>query len=223
MNLPLKRESIVICGLALLIGGGYWQGRASGRWHPTQAPVVDLASVASSYEGWTVTDFELPKQTQDVAGIDGYLARRYQNLETGEVINVMILTGPGGPISVHPPDVCFAGQGYRRESHGARTTIKLNGTSGMEHEFETTIFRGPPSTDGHRLQLYWAWSSDGVWKAPSSPRLTFAREPRLYKMYVSRTLHPAQDRDENQTCLELMQRVADDFAGFFPKLALKDR
>ena len=218
--MKFQRELAVICGLALMVGGGYWQGRDSGRWHPVQTPSVDFASLSPDWEGWTATDVELPKNVREVGGIDGYLARNYQNLESGEVITVLILTGPGGPISVHPPDVCCAGRGYKRESKKVErltlTDDEPDSAPASEHEFETAVFRGPESTAGHRMQLFWAWSSDGVWQAPTNPRFTFARQPRLYKMYVSRTLQPGQDRNDDDACLDLMRHLTAEFERLFP-------
>ena len=34
------------------------------------------------------------------------------------------------------------------------------------------------------LRIFWSWSADGRWLAPESPRVTFARQPFMYKMYV---------------------------------------
>jgi hypothetical protein len=206
------RESAVFCGLALLVGGGFWHGRQLGRWEPLpKANAIDLSEFAPLCDGWSSTDFELKQQELQIGGIDGYLARNYQRLESGEVVSVLILTGPGGPISVHPPEVCFAGRGYRKESKSEFVTVPNVGSDDGDHRFEMAVFRGPESTDGHRAQLLWAWTATGVWSVPANPRLTFARLPRLYKMYVSRTLQPGQDRRDNALCLDLMKQLIPEF------------
>ena len=33
-------------------------------------------------------------------------------------------------------------------------------------------------------RVYWSWSADGAWNAPSGPRYAFARYRALYKLYV---------------------------------------
>jgi len=121
-------------------------------------------------------------------------------------VTVLILEGPGGPISVHPPDVCFASHGYEKESKIVQVSLP-GSDSDQSHQFDMAVFRGPESTEGHRVQLFWSWSTDGNWSVPANPRLVFAREPRLYKIYVSRSLQPMQDRQEATLCLNLLSQL----------------
>ena len=123
------KEATICCGLALLVGGGYWQGRQTGRWQPlSKVQACDFSAISRELDGWTSTDFTLNQKEAELGGIDGYLARHYEHLETGEEITVLILTGPGGPISVHPPEVCFAGHGYRKEAKIVQ--VSLPGSDG---------------------------------------------------------------------------------------------
>lgn len=203
----LGKEVVVFCGLALLVGGGYWQGRQSGRWTPLVKPQsANLSVIPHDLEGWKSTDFEMDRTEAEIGGIDASLGRHYEHLETGEVVTVLILEGPGGPISVHPPEVCFASHGYEKESKIVQ--VSLPGSDAHQsQQFDMAVFRGPESTEGHRVQLFWSWSTDGNWSVPANPRLVFAREPRLYKIYVSRSLQPMQDRQEATLCLNLLSQL----------------
>ncbi len=201
------RELIVASGLVLLVAGSYCQGRLIGRWEPLpNAPVVDLAAIPAELDAWTAgDDLTLEPEQLETAGVDRYLARTYEHEETGEVLSVLVLSGPGGPISVHPPDVCFAGRGYQAES--VITPVRVSTPLGGDHRFAMTIFRSPPSEGDQRVQLFWAWSRDGNWSTPSNPRLTFARYPRVYKLYVSRFLRPEQGRQDVDDCLAFMNQL----------------
>lgn len=202
------KELMVGCGLALVVCGGVWQDLKQTM--PVAAKTVDLASIPRELEDWSSTDFELPQDAVRVAGINSYLARNYVQAQTGESMTVLIVSGPGGPISVHPPEVCFAGQGYHMES--VIGTVKTPaGESDQEHEFSTAIFRGPESSGGTRVQLFWSWSDGAIWRTPSNPRLAFARLPRLYKIYVSRTLIGKQGREDVKDCLEFMKLLLPEF------------
>lgn len=196
------------CGLALVIAGGIWQGQLQSA---PAAKAVDLSSIPQQLGDWTSTDFELPARDIQAAGIEsGYLARRYVHAESGEGITVLLVSGAGGPISVHPPEVCFAGQGYLKESVivPIRTPSLENG---RDHQFSMAIFRGPESTGGTRVQLFWSWSDSGIWQTPSNPRLAFARLPRLYKLYVSRTIGPNQGREDVKNCLDFLSLLLPEF------------
>lgn len=205
------RELIVGCGLALVIGGGVWQGRLLGRWQPLpNAAVVDLSSIPRDLGEWKSTEFELPAKDVKMAEIDRYLGRHYEHADSGQIITVLIVSGPGGPISVHPPEVCFAGRGYTKDSVIVPVKIPSLETD-RDHQFSMAIFRGPESTDGHRVQLFWSWSDSGIWSTPSNPRLAFARLPRIYKIYVSRTLLPTQGREDVQECVDFMHLLLPEF------------
>ncbi len=207
MRLGLGNEAAVLCGLALLVGGGYWQSQEAGRWQPrADRQAVDFNAISREPEGWTSTDFSIEQKEATIAGIDAYLARRYEHAETGEEVTILILSGKGGPISVHPPEVCFSGRGYKKEAKIVQ--VPLPRTAGTnDHQFDLAVFRGPDSTDGHRVQLLWGWTTSGIWSVPANPRLAFARSPRLYKMYVSRSLQSNHDRQDAKLCLDLMQQL----------------
>lgn len=209
------KEIVIGCGLALVIAGGVWQGRLLGRWEPLpSAAVVDLTAIPRDLDGWTSTEFQLPERDVKAAEIDRYSGRNYEHAESGERITVLIVSGSGGPISVHPPEVCFAGQGYLKES--VTQTVKIpSRDGGLEHQFSAAIFRGPESAGRSRVQLFWSWSDSGIWSTPSNPRLAFARLPRLYKIYISRTLRPDQGREDLQDCLKLMSLLLPEFEKLF--------
>jgi hypothetical protein len=203
----LVRELVFTSGMALLIAGGYWQGRAIGRWEPLRrAPAADLAAIPVVLDSWMAADnLTLEPGPLQLAGVDSYLARNYEHDETGEVLSVLVLSGAGGPLSVHPPDACVAGRGYRGET--VVTPVRVSDPHGGEHRFAMTIFRAPPSAGDQRVQLFWAWSLDGAWSTPFNPRLTFARHPRVYKLYVSRFLRPDQGRQDVEKCLDFMNHL----------------
>lgn len=201
------KEVLVGCGLALLVMGGVWQDR---RQAAPAATSVDLTMIPRTLGDWTSTDFELPEQDAAAAGIDRYLGRNYVHAETANGMTVLIASGPGGPISVHPPEVCFVGQGYLKDS--AIGTVKAPAlSSDQEHQFSTAVFRGPASSGGTRVQLFWAWSDSGIWQTPANPRLVFARLPRLYKIYVYRTLDPKQGSEDVKEGLEFMKLLLPEF------------
>ena len=65
------------------------------------------------------------RRTMARAGIKGCVYRRYRNPRTGESVSVLLVCGRGGPISVHTPDVCYAGAGYRPTARSEPKEVDL--------------------------------------------------------------------------------------------------
>ena len=148
------------------------------------AAVARLQGIPGQIGNWESTDSELSQREIDVAGIQGYLRREYQNRNTGYSIHLTVLCGNSGPMSVHPPTACFQGVGYTLASGPTVTTVKRDGTS-ESYEFNKSSFRQGDAVVPEIVRVFWAWSPDGQWAAPSNPRFSFRGQPYLYKIYVT--------------------------------------
>ena len=160
------------------------------------------------------------------AGIQGWVHRGYRNPHTREQVSLLIVCGRGGPISVHTPDICYAGAGYEQLTNQKPREIDLG--NGQKATFWMARF-GKPGVVPSQLEIYWAWSRNGRdWEVTANPRVSLARSAALYKMYVVRELpievagKPgfADDRSRSQTatktedaspCEAFLQRTLPDF------------
>jgi hypothetical protein len=86
-------------------------------------------------------------------------------------------------MAVHTPDLCYRGAGYEVVGEPARVAVA---GPGGPAEFWAARLRKPGAGVATTLRIYWGWSADGRWRAPDSPRWTFAGAPFLYKVYVVR-------------------------------------
>jgi hypothetical protein len=127
---------------------------------------------------------ELEDRTVALAEAAGYVRRQYVNRRTGSSVALLILCGRPGPLSVHSPEVCYDGTGY--EELGGRTEYTEPGPPAAE--FWVYRFRKRDSAIPVHLRVLHSWGAAGSWKAVESPRLAFAREHLLYKMYIVREL-----------------------------------
>lgn len=183
-----KLQFIVIASIAILaVGiGGWAHGVTTDRWGvPTS--VVETSSrvrnLPAQIGPWVGTDSELDERQLAVAGASGALARRYENRETGEVVQINLLAGRPGPLSLHEPTVCFTGSGLVQVEKVSKQK-KSGQQPGVSAQFSKTVFRSPQSNDTGMVTL-WAWSRDGsLWEAPENPRSSFAGAGHLFKLYV---------------------------------------
>src|SRR4051812_44424328 len=108
------RRSLPLIAAALVVGlSGYAHGLRTGRWvtdRQVRDAVARVDRVPMGFGDWSGRPGKLDRATLDAAGVAGGLVRRYDN-RRGEAVSVMLLCGRSGPVSVHPPEVCYQGSG----------------------------------------------------------------------------------------------------------------
>jgi hypothetical protein len=149
-----------------------------------QTAALRLQAIPQSIGFWESTDNTLTEREIDAAGIAGYIRREYHNPATGYTINLTVLCGHSGPMSVHPPTACFEGVGYTLASGPSVTTVKSI-ESGFVYEFNKSSFRQGDAAVPEIVRVFWAWAPNGEWAAPENPRIAFRGRPYLYKIYVT--------------------------------------
>src|ERR1700742_4693745 len=99
----------------LLVGVlGAVHGIYSDRWGPSgqlEKALKRLDRVPIAFGDWAGEDLPFEQSDMARAGIEGTVLRRYKNPRTRESVSLLVVCGRGGPISVHTPDVCYAGSG----------------------------------------------------------------------------------------------------------------
>jgi hypothetical protein len=178
----------------LLAAYGVAEGLWTDRWNTSRAAEIAaarLAGVPRTIGEWEGEDAELDPRVIALAELKGYVQRKYTHRETGSVVSVLLLCGRPGPISVHTPDVCFQGQGYVLTAPPQRRGVEA---AGLRTEFWNGRFEHKGALVPESTTVFWSWSADGRWQAPDNPRLHFAREGALFKLYVIRSVVQAGDR-----------------------------
>jgi hypothetical protein len=203
----------VLMALPLVISFGLVEGHWTDRWATTadaDAAVARLAGLPLAVGDWEGQAQALDGRQIERAGIRGYRLHRYVHRPTGEEVSVLVVCGKPGPISVHTPDVCYEGAGYRLATRRERRSFDF-GWQDSPVEFFTARFRKGDAAVPEELRVLWAWSATGAWATADNPRLQFARHSFLYKMYVTRQLTRRGEGDESDP-------VADFLRLFLPEL-----
>ncbi len=180
------RRVLIATALMLIVSCGMAQGWMTYRWTANTAvaeAVSLLERVPAQIGDWTAVDLEMSENEIEVGRIEGYIKREYINRVTEARVHFLLMCGEAGPISLHPPTVCFSGQGYRVVGQESHTSIQ--GTEGCTFNFHEADFGNSAIDDPTLSRLYWAWSTDGEWETPPNPRVEFAGKPALFKLYVS--------------------------------------
>jgi len=192
-------------GIVALVACGVLHGLWTDRW----AHAADVSGSASKLQSLplSVGDWrgeDLDGDTRGLGPIAGFLQRRYVNDRTGAVVTIALVSGRPGPVCIHTPDVCYAASGYET---GAWTKYAMKAEGAAPGgEFKTAQFTKKKATDQTNIRIFWSWSANGSWQVPENPRLTFARQPVLFKLYVLRETAPAEATQlDDDPCVELLR------------------
>jgi hypothetical protein len=203
------RPSSIILGSALVVGltlmSGVIHGRMSGRWGPSRALAdagAELESIPRDFGSWRLqSSEELPDNIKDMLECTGYILRTYADPHTGQRVDVTVLAGPSGPMSVHIPEICFTSQNHTTLE--PRKHVSVRDSTGAESEFWMLNFRSR-DLEPKTLRVYYGWTTDGRWTAPTSPRFTFATSPHLYKIQLAAYLPPGQAAKSDDPCRKFL-------------------
>lgn len=191
--------------LLLTMSSGIVQGRLSGRWRST----VDddrlekkLADFPRDFGSWQLQEsLYLTPYVQSMLECRSYLHRRYVHRDTGQAVNVAVLVGPPGPISVHTPEICYSSRDYELREDRQQATFRLNET--QAHVWKNTFY--PNGTDTRSVRVYYAWNDGRGWKAPEEPRFSFVGRSRLYKIQLAAFL-PSVPEGQDDPCSDFLEQ-----------------
>jgi Protein of unknown function (DUF3485) len=173
-----------LVAFALLVGSGLVYGRLTDRWGTSTAlaqAVARLDRVPRSVGDWESQDVAMDRRQIERAQIQGYLSRKYRNVRDGREIAILLVCGRPGPISVHTPDVCYAGAGYEAGTPPVPATLV---TGDHRAALLKARFTKAEALVPETLDIFWAWNARGVWETPANPRVGFASYQALFKVYV---------------------------------------
>ncbi len=126
--------------------------------------------------------------------------RVYENSQTGRQIQVALIFGPSGPVSVHTPDICYSSREYRAlddRQHVAPENQLL------DDQFWAIDFE-PRSLEGGALKSIYGWSTDGHWQAPEVSRFAYAGEPYLFKVEFAARGDSIEQLNEDESILDFV-------------------
>jgi hypothetical protein len=182
----------LLAALAALLVSGLVHGFWTQRWQTSTAldeACSRLEAVPNSAGTWQSSTVAVDPEPFQQAQVAGYWMRRYTQGSVPGSFTVILMCGRAGPMAVHTPDICYRGAGYEIVGVPVRETV-TEAIGQPAADYWTARFHQPGKAAGHELQIFWAWSSDGSWQAPTSPRWTFAGQPYLFKLYVVREAPP---------------------------------
>jgi hypothetical protein len=190
----------------LLAASGIVHGIRTDRWGPSadvQAAAARCKDLPKDLGEWEGQDTEMDARQLAVAEAIGYVSRVYTHRRTGQQISLLLICGRPGPISLHPPEVCYTAIGYEDAGGHAHCRVPA-GRGDVAAELATVCF-AKTSPVPEQIRVMWSWSDTGPWQVPENPRITFARSKALYKLYVVRRMGRPDEPIDEDPCLQFLR------------------
>lgn len=193
-----------LTAMAAVIACGTVHGIWTDRWHLSNEPATSVARLSQvalqlgDWEGRAITD-------KQFKGAAGHLYYEYVHRQTGQKITLFMVCDRPGPVSIHTPDVCYGAVGFDVQTP-VKYTPKL-GDGASAGSFWTARFHKRSASDQADLRIFWAWSAAGNWEAADDPRLTFARYPALFKLYLIRECRGTDEPLDQDPCVQLLRQL----------------
>lgn len=201
----MNRALPIAVVFALVCTAGILHGRWTGRWDSGNAAAeaakrMDTLPMAAG--DWVAESLPINPREKSIAQADGMISRRYTNRQTGQVVTLMLLCGRSGPISVHTPDVCFPGAGFREVGSPSQFSA---GDSAGDRLWVRHFEREAPGS--LPIRVYYGWNEGGAWQASENPRFAHGGKPVLFKLYVLRQLTSRSDGVDSDPAADLIRRI----------------
>jgi hypothetical protein len=204
----MARCAAILVGLMVLLGTGALHGFWTERWH--RSPELEQAAqrmteLPNDIGDWKGEVLEQDADALALAGAVGYYGRRFTNQRTGESVQVFLMCGRAGRMSVHRPQDCYQTAGFVLMGPPIHCQIQPPGHEASE--MWTGVFTKETATGPVQLRIFWAWGAAGAWTAPEVPRLAFARAKALYKLYLVRECVGPPGPIVNDPCVTLFGQL----------------
>ena len=201
----MQRILIIASACVVLIGSGVVHGLWTDRWSE-QADLADAAErleqLPNTIGVWHGSAVEVEKDAS--SGLAGMVARRYIHADSGKSVTILLACGRSGAVCTHTPEVCYAGSGYEVEKP---KRFALPSQAAQVPEFWTARFVKEREAGKSHLRIFWSWYSAESWQIAEHPRVRFAGEKLLFKLYLIRELAQMDEPLEGDPCVEFMQEL----------------
>lgn len=187
--------SIAVAGaIVVTIASGALYGRMNRQWGVAQdfeQASIALSDLPKQFGEWHLEgEHELGDSAMELLQCRAFIHHSYRNADTGQLVNVAVMVGPGAKMSIHVPEICFEAKNYSLIQDRERIQIDTNNNE--TDEFWSVAFQLNDVSE-RRLNVYYGWKSDDNWIAPAMPRWAVAGNPVLYKLQLSEQISASND------------------------------
>ena len=189
--------SIAIAFAVLVtVASGALYGRMSKQWGVEQdfeKATVVLSDLPKQFGKWHLEgEHELGNSAMELLQCQAFIHHSYRNSDTGRVVTIAVMVGPGAKMSIHVPEICFEAKNYTLIQDRERVQIE---SEDGDDELWSVAFQLNDVSE-QRLNVYYGWRADRNWVAPTMPRWSVAGTPALFKLQLTEQIPASIDSGE---------------------------
>lgn len=198
----------VVIALGAILISGFSHALLTNRWGASEE--LRLASerlgrVPTTVGDWVGEAEEMDPAEFAMADIEAYRKLRFVNKVTRAEVQFLLVCGRPGPVSVHTPNICYLGAGFKMVDTQRETFEPLG--DGQPFQVQSGLFLKEEANVPEIQRAIWTFSVNGDWKVPDNPRVTFARDAALYKLYVARPLAKKDEPLKTDPAVDLLRQM----------------
>jgi len=204
----MVRWLALLVSLAALLGAGVVHGLWTDRWQRSEAltqATERLQLLPADLDDWKGRAEEQDPDALAVTGAVAHYSRSFLDPVTGDRVLVILLAGKPARMSVHRPEHCYTAAGYDLVARPIGIYIRADGEETAE--FFTGTFTREEAAGPSQLRIFWSFFARKQWESPVSPRVRFAREQVLYKLYVLRSVAASLGSLDEDPCIRLLGKL----------------
>lgn len=193
-QLAPPKSALILMGLVLSVVvaiGTYAHGIMTDRWERVNGELlnqftVQVPKIPLSFGDWEGTEEFISDKEFEATNCTAYISRRYVNRGTGEIVSMYCVSGTARHITIHSPDWCYQGAGYKMQGKPVQYSAPYSGGSSSAEFLTASFHKADVANTGNdkTLRIFWTYSDDGEWIGPPWAKAFFAGRPALYKIYL---------------------------------------
>jgi hypothetical protein len=211
--------SFVVLASFLSVGfvHGLWTDRWVSRGASHDELVAEMEKVPLTFGAWEGKTVYVSSHPL-LPDATNFALRRYVNQKDGTALQVMLTRGRPGPMVIkHLPTECYPSSGFEVVEPPKRFFSEATGK--VTDEFWVATFKKTAEVVPTIVRVYWSWTGTGRWQTPPQPRIAFAHDRVLYKLYVVRPLLHEDDEVEASPVHDFIRVFGDAMRkSFFPSV-----
>jgi hypothetical protein len=193
----------------LLLATGLLHGYITNRWGSSAS--LEQAIDRMGQLPWTVGDWDgtitkLDAELRTIRNSGAFVTARYVNRRTGDTIEVSLICGRPGALSLHPPTICFPAHGYKVKKGGRRIEVPAE-KSTPKSACMIADFARQSAAGEEGIHILWCYGVDGEWIAPENPRVSLAGRQAVYKLYVAHLGVEEELPAEKDPCVSFLKAI----------------
>jgi hypothetical protein len=203
----------VVVAVVLIAGQAYLQGLWTDRWgrppvsEELQTFIERLNHVPTAFGEWESVESPISQRELDASGSLNCYSRRFTNRsDPSKVVDIFLVCGESVDICSHTPDQCYPLSGFQEAEDAQTFSIDCGSSGKTTADFLTNRFRKSFSILPQDLRIFWTFSGDGQWVAPSVPKYSLMHYSALYKLYANTSLQgDSRTRPEDSAAVPFLK------------------